>query len=235
MGTPLRPFVLLHYALSADGKIATADRGWAALGSRRDRDHVDALRAAADAVLIGAGTVRSEDPPMRIASPERRAARRAAGRPEDPLRIVLSASLDLPLGGRFLAAGSARPLILTTTEAPTARRAALAPVADFLDAGRGRVDLAAALATLARRGIERLVVEGGGEVNAAFLEAGVVDEVHLTLCPLLLGGRLAPTPAGGEGFTGPDAPRLRLLSCEAIDDEIVCRYAVRRRDTVGPA
>jgi len=234
MGTPPRPFVLLHYALSADGKIATADRGWAALGSRRDRDHVDALRAAADAVLIGAGTVRAEDPPIRIASAERRAARRAAGQPEHPLRIVLSASLDLPEGGRFLAASAARPLVLTTEDAPAARRAALAPGAEILAAGRGRVDLTLALAQLSGRGVGRLVVEGGGEVNAAFLEAGLVDEVHLTLCPLLLGGRLAPTPAGGTGFAGPDAPRLRLLSSETIGDEIVCRYAVRRDGPASP-
>jgi 2,5-diamino-6-(ribosylamino)-4(3H)-pyrimidinone 5'-phosphate reductase len=228
-----RPFVRLNYAMTADGKISAADGSFSAFGSRRDRDRMDALRAEADLVLIGAGTLRVEDPPLRVADAARRRQRVEGGRSEQPRRGVLSASLDLPPAGRFFAPAADRPFILTVDAPPAARADRLAERVELIRAGRDQVDLPRALSLLQERGIRQLLLEGGGAANAAFLAAGLVDEIFLTLCPLVAGGVTATTPVGGAGFVPGRMPRLRLVQSEPCGDEIFCRYEVL--PAAGPA
>jgi riboflavin-specific deaminase-like protein len=214
--------------MSVDGKIATADGRFASFSSRLDRDRMDVLRAESDAVLIGAGTLRAEDPPLQVRDPARRRDRREQGRDELLTVIILTASCDLPAKARVFEEPARERLVLTTEDAPRALAAGLAGRVETLRFGRGSVDLRAALSELRSRGIERLLVEGGGGVNASFLSEDLIDELAVTLCPVILGGREAPTPVEGAGFDRQSLRRARLESVEQEGGELFLRYSFHR-------
>ena len=224
-----RPFVYVNMAMTADGKITSAAREYAAFTSRHDKRTMDRLRAEADAVLIGAGTLRADDPPLSIRDPEMRALRERLGKPPELRTIVMSARLDLPFEGRFFRGGDpAWRVVATVEDAPEERVRALAGRAEVWRLGRGRVDVPRLLRRLAEAGVERLLVEGGGETNWAFFEADAIDELYVTLAPCLLGGRDAPTLLEGEGTLLAGRRSLRLLSCERVGEELYLRWAVER-------
>ena len=224
-----RPFVYVNMAMTADGKITSAHREEPQFTSRRDKRSMDKLRAEADAVLIGAGTLRGDDPPLHIRDDEMKAYRRSLGKPEHPLNVLVTASAAVDAWARFFKRDRAAWCIVATVEdAPAAQRSALAQVAEVWTLGRGRVDLAAVLSLLTERGVARLLVEGGGELNWSLFADDLVDELYVTVAPAILGGRDAPTLCEGAGFEMAGRRPLRLLSSEAIDGEIYCRYAVVR-------
>jgi 5-amino-6-(5-phosphoribosylamino)uracil reductase len=217
--------VAIVCASSLDGKISTAARDSVTFTSRADRAHLHALRDGADAILIGAGTVRTEDPLPLLPNAESQAARVAAGRRPFPVRAVVSRSLDLP-DGRALAIQDDAPVVVFTREdADPEKRAACE--------ARGwevvpTADLAAALAHLASaHGVEDLNCEGGGVLNAAMLAEDLVDAVHLTLCPLVLGGATAPTLVDGPGFGLGTQRTARLVSWREQDGELFLSYSLR--------
>ncbi|MBX3465900.1 MAG: RibD family protein [Planctomycetes bacterium] len=222
-----RPRVVLVAASSLDGKLSTVGRAPVTWTSRADRARLFERRDAADALLVGAATIRAEDPPL-LPTPERRAARAAAGRAPNPLRVVVSRSLDLPVARALTPAPDAPVLVLgpapgsgvpdERARALTARGLEILPVLGAPD------DLARALEALAARGVREVACEGGGALNAAMLAQGLVDEVHLTVCPVLLGGAAAPTLVDGPGL--PALARARLLECRAVGDEVFLTYAL---------
>lgn len=214
-------------AASLDGKIAPVGPGRVTFPSRADRAHLFALRDQAQAILVGAGTLRAEDPPL-LPDAARRAAREAAGLRADPLRVVVSGSLDLPLRGRALAPRPGAPVVLLASEEAPAERVQAARQAghEVLLRGRGGVDLAAALAELERtHGASGVLCEGGGALNASLLAADLADELWLTVCPVVLGGASAPTPVDGPGLPLPRRARLREVRREG--DELFLRYDLR--------
>jgi len=224
-----RPFVCINMAMTADGKITSAAREESAFASRYDKKTMDRLRAEADAVLVGAGTLRADDPPLHVRDPEMKAHRRALGKPDGLVNVLVTASALVDPGSRFFRGGAAGGRIVATVEdAPVDRLARLAEVADVWTVGRGRVDLRALLARLKARGIEHLLVEGGGELNWGFVRDDLFDELYVTIAPALLGGREAPTLCEGEGLTMAGQRRLRLVSADVVLGEIFCRYAVIR-------
>src|SRR6267378_1963524 len=172
----VRPYVILNVAASVDGKIDTFERHGAAISSVRDRARVDQLRALVDAVMVGGHTVVDEDPRLTVKSAELRAARLARGVPENPAKVaVISSSLRLNPRGRFVTEGHARVIVFMPANASTVAKstlregqtdasestlAALREVGvEIFAIGEGRVDLTAAMATLAREGISRLLGE----------------------------------------------------------------------------
>ena len=198
-----RPQVVINMAMSADGKIASANRAIETLGSPADYKHLLQLRASADAILCGARTV--NDPEITLGGGDIHwiRARRRQGLADYALRVVVTGSGSLrPDSGVFLP--SPAPLIiLTTTSAPQQSRARWrecgAVVKTF---GRKTVDLGRALAWLAAEwNVRRLICEGGGQLNEAMLRAALVDEIRVTLCPKILGGREAPSIADGSGVS----------------------------------
>lgn len=234
MKVPLRrsgdlPWVYVNMAMTADGKIAPADRRAVRLGSAADLEHLYQLRAWADAIMCGARTashVASLGPgPVRF-----RRLRLRRGLAEYPLRIVVSGrgrlSPRAPLFRRRFS-----PILILTTEAAGARRLAQwRRVADAVEVfGQQEVDFPKALRWLRQQwGVRRLLCEGGGELNAALFRAGLVHELHLTICPVLLGGRLAPTIADGIGVERlAEACRLTLRSMRRVGDELFLVYRVR--------
>jgi 2,5-diamino-6-(ribosylamino)-4(3H)-pyrimidinone 5'-phosphate reductase len=222
-----RPFVCINMAMTADGKITSARREEPAFASRHDKTVMDRLRAEADAVLVGAGTLRADDPPLHVRDPEMKAYRHSLGKPMGLVNVLVTASAAIDPASRFfkgdLAAGR---IVATVEDAPADRIARLSTMADVWTLGRGAVDLTELLARLKRRGIERLLVEGGGELNWGFVRDNLVDELYVTIAPAILGGRNAPTLCEGEGLTMAERRRLRLVSSEVVDGEIFCRYAV---------
>ena len=226
------PSIELCLASSIDGKLSSQAREPVRFPSRADRARLFALRDQADALLTGGATLRAEDPPL-LPDAERRAQRVAAGLRPDPLRIVVSGSLDLPLG-RALRAEAGAPCVVLTGPNPNALAAERLEAAGVrvLSSGAAGLDLAAALSQLAHEhGLRRVLCEGGGALAATLLAdpalRAALSALHLTLCPLLLGGAQAPTLLDGEGFAQDAAPRFRLVECLQVEDELFLTYRPR--------
>jgi len=222
------PFVLVNMAITADGKIATANRAVSSFGSGRDHEHLLELRATADAVMAGARTVGSS--PINLGPGPARFQRRRlkSGLAEFNLRVVVSGSgLINPKADVFRHRFSP-VVVLTTRRAPPERLRQLRAVADEVKVfGSHNVNFRAALRWLRGKwGVKRLLCEGGGELNAALFRAGLVDELHLTVCPKIFGGREAPTIAGGGGFHRlANAVPLRIKSFKHIGNELFAVFA----------
>ncbi|MHA6784772.1 RibD family protein [Pseudonocardia saturnea] len=201
----MRPHVVASVAVSLDGRIDDTSATRLVLSGPEDLDRVDDVRAGVDAILVGAGTVRADDPRLLVRSAQRRAARVARGLPGTPLRVVLSSGGGLDPAARILS-GDPTLLLSLGAEPPGIPAETVA-------------DLPAALALLHARGVRRLLVEGGATVHTAFLAADLVDELHLAVCPILVGD--------GPPFVHPaafPAGRWLLASTGAVGDVAVLRY-----------
>lgn len=218
------PHVLLSCAMSLDGRIDDTSPHRLVLSNEADLDRVDGVRAGCDAILVGAGTVRRDDPRLAVRSPERRAARVAKGLPPSPLRVVLSARGELDARARVFTdpRGGATVVYCAASRAAAARER-LGHAAEVVAASEPP-GLRAVLADLARRGVARLMVEGGSSVHTRFLAAGLVDELHLVIAPFLVGDAAAPRFTGPAAF--PQGPRrpFRLAGVEQLGDVVLLRY-----------
>jgi 5-amino-6-(5-phosphoribosylamino)uracil reductase len=211
--------VILSAAVSLDGYLDDAGPVRLLLSNEADFERVDELRASVDAILVGAGTIRADDPRLLVRSPHLRARRLASGKPGSPLKITLTSSGSLDPGSRFFTSGDGTPLVFVASPGHVAAQATLGSVATVIEAG-APIDLPFVLRDLAGRGVERLMVEGGGTVHTQFLAAGLVDELQLAVAPLLLGS------AGGPRFVNPAvfSLNLELASVRRLDDVVVLRY-----------
>ena len=217
--------VVVNAAVSADGKLSSRRREQVRISGPDDFDRVDRVRASADAVLVGVGTVLADDPHLTLDLEDRRVQRLRSGRPGNPARVVADSRARTPLDARILD-DAATTYVLVSEAAPEDRRDALRDAgAELVVAGDERVDLAAAFDDLDAAGVDRLMAEGGGEIVFSLFEAGLVDELSVYVGSLVIGGRDAPTLADGEGFVE-EFPELELRSVERVDDGVVLRYDV---------
>lgn len=217
-----RPYVTLKAGMTLDGQLATATGESRWITGELSRREVHLLRGSMDAVLVGVGTVLMDDPAL--------TARTGAGLEEltarQPLRIVVDSRLRTPLKAQVLALqGKAKTMMATTAAAPVARRSALQKKGIevlVVPAIRGQASLPALLKELGRRGITSLLVEGGGEVNAAMLKAKLVDHVCLYMAPLLLGGQNSKGVIGGVSPTGlKGAIKLCHVTTRLVGNDLV--------------
>jgi 5-amino-6-(5-phosphoribosylamino)uracil reductase len=224
-----RPHTTVVLAMSADGKIADAWRSPARFGSAQDKSHLETQIAQADGVLFGAGTLRAYGSTLRVTHPDLVQQRQQQGKPPQPVHIVCSQSAQLDPNYAFFRQPVPRWLLTTGAQAeqmhPPFERGVFERVVTVGAGDRG-LDWVAALQQLRRLGLERLVITGGGELVASLLAVGGIDELWLTVCPLLLGGKDAPTPVEGIGVLEAVAPRLELLGVEAIAQEVFLHYRV---------
>ncbi|MFJ8591989.1 dihydrofolate reductase family protein [Streptomyces sp. NPDC093598] len=213
------PYVLLSAAVSLDGYLDDTGPDRLLLSSPADFDRVDEVRASVDAILIGAGTIRADNPRLLVNSDERRAARTAAGKPEYPLKVTVSGSGDLDPDARFWHTGGEK--VLYTTDRGAERARALGLATDVVPLGAG-LDWRRLLTHLHDvRGVRRLMVEGGGLIHTQLLTQGLADELQLVLAPLFVGDPRAPRLFGPGGYQG---GRLRLLESQRIEDVVLMRY-----------
>ncbi|MGH3860133.1 RibD family protein [Actinokineospora sp.] len=215
-----RPYVLLSVAVSVDGYIDDQAGQGFPLSNDLDFDRVDQVRAESDAILIGAETVRRDNPRLLVNSAERRAARVADGLPEHPLKVTVTGSGDLDPGLRFWHCGG-RKVVYTTDSG--AASASLGDLAEVVSLG-AEIDFAQLLDDLGGRGVSRLMVEGGGRIHTAFLSAGLADEIQVAVAPLLIGHAGAPRFLNPAEFPGGPARRMRLEDVSRVGDVAVLRY-----------
>lgn len=212
--------IRVNMATSLDGKIAPASREKFRLGTSVDVHRMEELREWADVIVVGAGTLRAEDPPFKLKDREASRRRVSEGRPEHPAVAVISGSLNLAGRRTFDAPG--RHLIVTHENSPEPA-SELSNRAEIWRVGRDRVDVVALVDRFSEVGFERILVEGGGEVAAGFFEHNLVDELFLTLTPWLMGGDDAPGLANADRlFEMP--PRFELVSVEETSEEVFLFY-----------
>ncbi|PSP31638.1 2,5-diamino-6-(ribosylamino)-4(3H)-pyrimidinone 5'-phosphate reductase [Halobacteriales archaeon QH_10_67_22] len=217
--------VVVNAAMSADGKLSTREREQVAISGPDDFDRVDALRADSDAVMVGVGTVLADDPSLTVDDPDRRTEREAAGKPENPARVVADSRMRTPADARVLDE-EARTYLLTTEDAPPDFVAEIEDTGtEVVVAGETRVDLGTAFAELAADGVDQLLVEGGGELIFSLFAEGLVDDFSVFVGPSVIGGRNAPTLADGDGFVD-SFPELELQSVERVDDGVLLSWTV---------
>ena len=224
-----RPFVFLNIAMTADGKLAPAHRRFLPFSSERDQKMLHQLRTRADAVMAGARTVDAAPVSLGPGGKQFQAQRLKNGLAEYNLRIVVSGSGSLNPNAEIFRHTFSPLIILVTQRASKTRLARLEKLGAVIHVcGRNVIDFAAALRWL--RGewdVKHLLCEGGGEINAALLRANLVDEINLTLCPTIFGGRPAPTLADGLGVESlDDATQLGMKCMKRVGDEMFLTYSV---------
>ncbi|MGJ6968805.1 RibD family protein [Streptosporangium sp. G11] len=233
-----RPYVLLSCAMSVDGYIDDGTPHRLLLSNDEDFDRVDAVRATCDAIMVGAGTVRRDDPRLLVRSPERARERTARGLPPSPAKVTLTATGDLDPGAAFFTAGDAEKIVYAAPVAVTKLADRLGGAAEVVDAGEpgdvgdtgdisdigGTVALGRVLADLHGRGVRRLMVEGGTSLLTRFLREDLVDELHLVVAPFFVGDPAAPRFVVGGEFPRDRRRRMDLAEVRKMGDVTLLRY-----------
>lgn len=226
-----RPFVLLNMSMTADGKIATANRAITSFGSKRDLTHLYELRATADAVMSGARTIEQSHAKLDPGGLRFRRQRVKNGLAAYNLRIIVSGSGSIDPRAEIFRHDFSPLIILTTERASAKKLAALRQLADdVIICGKTEISFPRALRDLRRRWkVKRLLCEGGAELNDSLIRAGVVDELHLTICPKIFGGRTAPTIADGIGVKRlAQAAQFEYTTLRRIGDELFAVLRAKR-------
>lgn len=227
----LRPHTTVILAMSADGKIADFHRSAARFGTNADKIHLEQHVAQADAVLFGAGTLRAYGTTLRVQQPALLQARQQRGQAPQPVQIVCSRSGQIDRTYRFFRQPVPRWLLTTPTGAKAWQTGAeferIMTAIGEPNADQQTLDFRPAFAELVTLGYQRLAVLGGGTLVGSLFTADLIDELWLTVCPLILGGA-APTPVMGQGFLATAAPQLELLESRTVAQEVFLHYQVRR-------
>jgi len=212
-----RPWIILNAAMTADGKIDTTARQGAKISSDSDWERVDRLRAEVDAIMVGGRTLLNEDPRLTVKSAELRLKRTQSDCPENPIKIGIISNASIHPEGKFMQSGSDRVILFTTGQTPDdqVKKLRQAGAQVYLSESR-RVNLPEAMRTLRANGVEKVLLEGGGTLNAAMFAAGLIDEVRLYIAPLIFGGADAPTLADGIGLSNDQAVHLELKNAETL-------------------
>lgn len=214
-------------AMTADGKVATADRQFSRFGSSRDQDHLYRLRNQVDAIMSGATTIDQEN-----ATLTRRAGSPSTRLRDEPLRILVTARGSLPLSADLFRLPGPPILVLTTEQIPKKQSDAYEKQASAIHRSPGKeIDWASALAWLRTEWqVERLLCEGGGTLNQTLFQSELVDVLYLTICPTIIGGAAAPTIADGKAFPSlNECSHWQITERQRKGDELFLRLNRFRR------
>jgi 5-amino-6-(5-phosphoribosylamino)uracil reductase len=222
-----RPYTLLSCCVSIDGYIGSA-ASRLLLSNEADFDRVDAVRASCDAILVGAETVRIDNPRLLVRSEDRRDDRTARGLPESPIKVTVTRRAELDARADFFNAGDAEKIVYCTSPRVEDARDRLGPVATVVDGG-DKIEMRTLSTDLAARGVDRLMVEGGGIVHTQFLTDDIVDELQLTVAPVFVGDSDATRFVRDGVFPWNPARRAELVDVEKLGDVVLLRYALSSR------
>jgi 5-amino-6-(5-phosphoribosylamino)uracil reductase len=225
---PDLPYILLSCALSIDGYLGSASSRRLELSNDADFDRVDAVRASCDAILVGAATVRNDNPRLLVRSPTRRDARTAAGLPPSPIKVTVTERMELDPRADFFTTGEIEKLVYCASPRVVDARSRLAPMATVVDGGR-RVRMRRLSEDLCARGVHRLMVEGGGNVHTQFLTDDLVDELQLVVAPFFVGDSRATRFVSDGRFPWNPGRRATLAEVRQIGDVVLLRYALSQR------
>jgi 5-amino-6-(5-phosphoribosylamino)uracil reductase len=224
-----RPYTVLSCGMSLDGYLDSASGERLVLSNRADLDRVDAVRATCDAILVGAATVRNDDPRLTVRAARRRTARVARGRTPSPIKVTVTGSGDLDPRTRFFTHGGGTKLVYAASAAATAC-GNLHSVATVVDAG-ATVTMRWLSEDLHARGVRRLMVEGGGHVHTQFLTDDLADELHLVVAPFFVGDSQAVRFVADGAFPFHAGRRARLAQVRQLGDVVLLRYGLSDRFT----
>jgi 5-amino-6-(5-phosphoribosylamino)uracil reductase len=225
---PDRPYTLLSCALSLDGYLDSATPTRLELSNDADFDRVDAVRASCDAILVGAGTVRIDNPRLLVRSQNRRAARAARGLPPSPIKVTVTERVELDPRADFFTTGDIEKLVYCVSPRVVDARSRLGTVATVVDGGQ-RVEMRSLSQDLGARGVRRLMVEGGGTVHTQFLTDNLADELHLVVAPFFVGDSRATRFVSDGHFPWNPGRRAALAEVRQIGDVVLLRYALSPR------
>lgn len=225
-----RPYTVLSCAMTLDGYLDDASGTRLVLSNPAGLDRVDEVRAGCDAILVGAGTVRADDPRLLVRAADRRARRVAEGRPPSPHKVTVTRHPHLDPTGAFFRAGDATKLVYCASSSVTNARRRLGAVATVVDAGH-RPTMASVSEDLAAKGVRRLLVEGGQSVHTQFLSEDLADELHVVVAPFFVGDSRAHRLVGDARFPFDRDRRAELTQVRRIGDVVLLRYALSPRFT----
>lgn len=214
--------------MSLDGYLDSSTVQRLALSNDADFDRVDEVRASCDAILVGANTIRNDDPRLLVKSAARREERLARGLTASPTKVTLTRSGQLDADAQFFVAGGGDKLVYCPTSTAPYTRQRLGLRATVVDAGPD-VDVGRVGEDLSARGVNRLMIEGGSTINTQFLTAELVDELDLVVAPFFVGDPLARRFVNGGQFPWSAQRRATLAEVRQIGDVVLLRYALSAR------
>jgi 5-amino-6-(5-phosphoribosylamino)uracil reductase len=225
-----RPYVLLSCAMSIDGYIDDATPERLLLSNEEDFDRVDGVRATSDAILVGANTIRRDDPRLLVRSDVRIRERVARGMDPHPIKVTVTSSGKLDPNSKFFTTGNGLKLVYCPPSIEAHLREALGGRATVINAG-DPLDLHSVLRNLAQQGVGRLMVEGGATIHTQFLTAGLADELHLAVCAFFVGDPDAPRFVGPGAFPWNGHQRMKLAEVKSMGDVVLLRYFLPKQTT----
>lgn len=223
-----RPYTILSCGMSLDGYLDAATKKRLVLSNEADLERVDAVRAQCDAILVGAATVRNDNPRLLVRKPALRQQRRARGLRETPMKVTITEHAHLDACSNFFATGDSEKLVYCASRSVPIAHRRLGAVATVIDGGQP-VDLSQMVKDLHDRGVRRLMVEGGGRVHTQFLTADLADELHLVIAPFFVGNSRAQRFVGDGAFPWNPGHRAHLAETQQIGDVVLLRYALSSR------
>lgn len=219
-----RPRTTVILAMTADGKISDYRGSAARFGSANDRAHLQQQVSLADGVLFGAGTLRAYGTTMSVSDPILLQQRKKQGKLSQPVQIVVSASANLDARWRFFRQPVPRWLI-TTSDRQWLNKSAFERII-IAPQNNSAIDWTLTFDRLSQLGLNKLAILGGGELVASLFAEDLIDELWLTVCPVIFGGNSAPTPVGGSGWLQAQSKKLQLLEVKQIEQELFLHYKV---------
>jgi 5-amino-6-(5-phosphoribosylamino)uracil reductase len=223
-----RPYTLLSCSVSIDGYLDGATEKRLLLSNDADLDRVDAVRATCDAILVGAATVRKDNPRLLVRAQQRRDKRVASGLQPSPIKVTVTGRGQLDTCAKFFTAGDTEKLVYCASSAVAETRERLGSVATVVDGGEP-VDMRRLSEDLYVRGVQRLMVEGGGMVHTQFLTADLADELQLVVAPFFVGDSGARRFVSDGRFPWHPERRAMLAEVRRIEDVVLLRYALSAR------
>jgi 5-amino-6-(5-phosphoribosylamino)uracil reductase len=223
-----RPYTLLSCSTSIDGYLDSATEERLMLSNDADLDRVDAVRAACDAILVGATTIRNDNPRLLVRSKARQDERVAKGFRPSPIKVTVTGRAQLDPCANFFATGDTEKLVYCASATVSQARDRLGPFATVVDGGQP-VDMQWMSEDLYARGVQRLMVEGGGTLHTQFLTADLADELQLVVAPFFVGDSRAPRFVSDGRFPWNPDRRATLAEVRRIDDVVLLRYALSSR------